>query len=312
MEDNNEDEKYETMIDINNMIKVSPFVDRYFVKFYYPWKRQGLIVDHYAFQHTNRLVMVGLSKRHFLIENQLKIQKIEYPSLKGGDENVKVRGKKKKGGLLTNMKTLIARITCENHQEFDVKAMVHGSLIEVNEKIMADPTILLKYPESFGYICILNQARHQEKIENYKYLVDKDQYQSLGSDFYNDVLGDNGWLDKRTLEAQNPSKYKHSDFCRNWSASYKESDQNGSITLELFENGQFKYTGYYVHAGNTTDYTTNGTWKIKDDSVVQTESEFTNNELTIVDEDNKERFLKATIVVMERNLNLELKASDLN
>ena len=198
---NQDEDKYETMIEINNMIKLNPFVDRYFVKFYYPWKRHGLVSDHYAFQHTNRLVMVGLSARHHIIENQLKIKKIEYPSLKDNDQ-VHVRGKKKKGGLMTKMTTTIASILCEDGQTFDVKACIHGSLIEINEKIVADPSILLRYPETFGYVCILNQGREQKKIENYKYLVDKDQYSSLGADFYN-VLGDNGWIGKEVLETMN-------------------------------------------------------------------------------------------------------------
>jgi hypothetical protein len=48
------EEKFEIMIDITNFVKISPFVDRYFVKFYYPWKQAGLVTDHFTFQHTNK------------------------------------------------------------------------------------------------------------------------------------------------------------------------------------------------------------------------------------------------------------------
>merc|ERR1711935_349876 len=183
---------FEIMIDITNFVKISPFVDRYFVKFFYPWKQHGIVKDHFTFQHTNKLVMVGLSHRHHLIANQFKIAKIEYPGIKNTDMTKVVKGKKKKGGVITGLKTLICNITCENGQVFEVKSIIHGSLIEVNERIIHDPEILLKYPESDGYICILNQARNQKKIETLKHLVHEKEYLTLGDEYYNELLGYNG------------------------------------------------------------------------------------------------------------------------
>jgi hypothetical protein len=38
----------------------------------------------------------------------------------------------------------------------------------------------------------LNQARNQKKIETHKHLVNAKEYDSLGDDYYNDVLGHDG------------------------------------------------------------------------------------------------------------------------
>lgn len=46
---------------------------------------------------------------------------------------------------MTKHHTMICRITCQDGQVFEVKAIIPGTLIEINERIVADPEILLKY-----------------------------------------------------------------------------------------------------------------------------------------------------------------------
>lgn len=87
--------------------------------------------------------MVGITNRHHLITNKLPIAKIEYPHLGDKDLSNLVKGKKKKGGMKTKWCTTVCQITCENGQVYMIRAMTTGNIIEVNEKILANPNLLL-------------------------------------------------------------------------------------------------------------------------------------------------------------------------
>mmetsp|Transcript_55438 Transcript_55438/g.63657 ORF Transcript_55438/g.63657 Transcript_55438/m.63657 type:complete len:204 (-) Transcript_55438:77-688(-) len=159
---------YEFLIPLNPTTKLKPFVDRYFVKYYRPIKNDktpDLCLNQYAFLHTNKLFMLGLSNEHEIIKNQLKIEKISFDCLSKGN-SLEVKGKKKRGGFKVHSNSKLCQITCAGGVEFTLSGVIDGFVIEINERVIQEPDLLLKYPETKGYLAIVNSGLYIQKIVN--------------------------------------------------------------------------------------------------------------------------------------------------
>jgi hypothetical protein len=107
--------------------------------------------DQYVSVHTNGVCVVGLAPTHPLVDvaRGLIIASIDQRAVKA------ISGKKKRGALFCQPDTVLFTATCTDGSVFKIRAGVGGKLVEVNERIVADPTLLQRRPETDGYIAIV-------------------------------------------------------------------------------------------------------------------------------------------------------------
>jgi len=171
--------EFEFVIPLHSLVKLRPFVDRYFVKYYQTYQsifNNGFTGNQYAFCHTNKLFMVGIAKEHEIVTQRIKVKKVTFGTFGEGNA-LSVKGKKKKGGIRVKMGQKMCEILTEDGRIFPLKSLVDGHVIEINDAVENDPNILLDYPESKGYIAIINCG---VKIEREcKSLIPEAQYREL-------------------------------------------------------------------------------------------------------------------------------------
>jgi glycine cleavage system H lipoate-binding protein len=171
-----ERDEYEFLMPLDPTTKLKPFVDRYFIKYFQTFEHPKFPLfacKQYAFLHTNKLFMIGLAKEHEILINNLNMYKISFDILTKGNA-LEVRGKKKKGGMRVKPGSPICEIFCENQVSFIVNALVDGSIIELNENIEKNPNLIKEYPESKGYIAIINSGTKVDHL--LKKLIPEEAY----------------------------------------------------------------------------------------------------------------------------------------
>lgn len=93
---NKDNDEYEFMIPMTNFQRLRPFVDRYFLKYYAKGiDSKGRNTDQIVFTHTNKLVLLGLSPEHWIIQTKQKVKGINFTALHGEDLSSLVKGKRK-------------------------------------------------------------------------------------------------------------------------------------------------------------------------------------------------------------------------
>lgn len=60
------------------------------------------------------------------------------------------------GGIKVHPDVTIAIVVMEDGTEYEIKGVVDGYLIEVNENLLKDGTYIQNYPESKGYVALVS------------------------------------------------------------------------------------------------------------------------------------------------------------
>lgn len=112
--------------------------------------------DQYVHLHPNHLCVIGLVPKHACLQKGRKIKSFKYGSLRGLDLGVvQTSGKKKRGSLKVKCDTSLATIECDDGTIWPVVAAIEGSLIEVNDQAVNDPSIISNDPTFSGYLAII-------------------------------------------------------------------------------------------------------------------------------------------------------------
>ena len=145
---------------LNNIIKTRSFVERYFTTFTTPDKV-------YLNMHSNRIVLLGLTKDHDIFTLNKKIVKIDL-LFKHDKHDLKnlVQGKKKRGGIHVTPSMKLFNIVCDDESSYVIRSPLRGSLIEINFDILnGDLSCVQNKPESDGFLVILNLPSFEYNIE---------------------------------------------------------------------------------------------------------------------------------------------------
>ncbi|KAL9652887.1 hypothetical protein ABK040_010919 [Willaertia magna] len=128
-----------------------------------------LCADQYIMEHKNGLFVIGLSEKHFLCNNKdkYKITNIEFVSNKS--ENDKQVSKKKKNCIKPN--TIICNITFNDNYTIPITSHVKGKLIEINDRINENPSIVALKPINYGFLAIIDPNDVLKKEEQRKELI---------------------------------------------------------------------------------------------------------------------------------------------
>ncbi|CAK8692207.1 protein Abitram-like [Clavelina lepadiformis] len=166
-------------------------VERYFTSGYQVnlpkcWKKgtdepsEANFNDVRILRHSNKICIVTIAPSHPLIK-QAETYKVTGISLKVTEKldrsQNQVHGKRKRGAHWLNPSSPLCIISCEDGSRHTVYCGIRGSLIEINPRLLNDPSLLQKSYETNGYIAIV-MPKLIEGNQIMDSLLNEEEYQS--------------------------------------------------------------------------------------------------------------------------------------
>jgi hypothetical protein len=133
-----------------------PYLERYFTKRFLVEGDGGI---YSLLSHSNKIIILTLAPSHPILSKNYKVIFVNYqvtPKLNRLDN--KVSGKGKHGGQFLSESSIICEIKCEDETSgatmmYKVRAGIVGKLLEVNEGLVQNPS-LLKNPNR-GFLAVV-------------------------------------------------------------------------------------------------------------------------------------------------------------
>ncbi|XP_050087485.1 protein Abitram [Anopheles aquasalis] len=148
-------------------------VDRFYTKLYHVPSNNPEESLQVLF-HSNRICLIGLAKSH--VAFQKGIRSVSYEVGKCDRSVNKVSGRKKSGGMILQADSTIALVTCQDDTVYKIRSCVQGKLVEVNERITADPELMKIEGEGFVAV-VMPKIEHCETMK--AKLLSYDAYQTI-------------------------------------------------------------------------------------------------------------------------------------
>ncbi|KAF0696792.1 Aste57867_12454 [Aphanomyces stellatus] len=155
---------------VDYVARTGSMVDRYYTRMYAADIMDKPLEDQFVNMHSNRLCVVGAAPGHAIFSHT-----VESVAFESSVMDNKVTGKKKKGGVWLNPDTVLCRVTCSNGEIYAFRSCIRGALIEFNDKLAADPTLLTRKPFTEGYLAIV-RPKPVEIAEIQASLLTQDDY----------------------------------------------------------------------------------------------------------------------------------------
>lgn len=135
--------------------------------------------DHCILQHSNRICVITLAGSHPVLQSGKTIKSISYQiSTNCSRLQNKVSGKFKRGAQFLTEFAPLCKIYCSDGEEYTISSCVRGRLMEVNENILHEPSILQEKPSTEGYIAVVLPKFEESKSITEGLLTQK-QYEEV-------------------------------------------------------------------------------------------------------------------------------------
>jgi len=131
-------------------------IDRYYIKFFALDVGGKSGEDQYVYRHFNKLLVIGVAPTHPLISKQT-IKRVNFDVGTRNRLTNQVKGKQKKGGIHLNPEDELCEVFCGDGAKYVLRSCVRGFLIEINESLLKNPSLLQEKPLSDGFIAIVSQ-----------------------------------------------------------------------------------------------------------------------------------------------------------
>ncbi|KAL6090824.1 hypothetical protein STEG23_013250 [Scotinomys teguina] len=154
-------------------------VDRYFTRWYKADVKGKPCEDHCILQHSNRICVITLAESHPVLQSGKTIQSISYQiSTNCSRLQNKVSGKFKRGAQFLTELAPLCKIYCSDGEEYTISSCIRGRLMEVNENILHQPSLLQEKPSTEGYIAVV-LPKFQESKSVTEGLLSQQQYEEV-------------------------------------------------------------------------------------------------------------------------------------
>lgn len=101
-------------------------------------------------RHHNGICVLCLSPKHPIVVQKKMIDAVDYRV-----EMRQVKGKRKKGGIVVEQKTRLCIITCNGDEKYSVLCGIKGSLLEYNDGLQTDRSLINDSPLTDGYLAVI-------------------------------------------------------------------------------------------------------------------------------------------------------------
>ncbi|KAL1914657.1 uncharacterized protein VTP21DRAFT_8068 [Calcarisporiella thermophila] len=145
------------------------YLERYFTCRFLVHPEKGRESDLMMMQLPNKLCVVCLAPTHPLLSHPFSSFSVSFkiaPSVRTPEEQQKSNGKQGKKNILPNVRpdTVVCEITShdeiENEEKkYEIRAGVSGKVLEVNERVVNDSNLILRKPESEGFLFVLKLTK---------------------------------------------------------------------------------------------------------------------------------------------------------
>ncbi|KAJ6661412.1 hypothetical protein lerEdw1_015041 [Lerista edwardsae] len=169
------------------MATVPGVTERYFTRWYKPDVKGKPHEDHCILQHSNRICVVTVADAHPLLKKPIKSISYQISANCSRLQN-KVSGKSKRGAQFLTELAPLCRISCSDGEEFTIYSCIRGRLIEVNENILDNPSLLQEKPSTEGYIAVV-LPKFEESKSITKGLLSRKEYEDILSKRFNSTSG---------------------------------------------------------------------------------------------------------------------------
>ncbi|XP_010018849.1 PREDICTED: protein Simiate, partial [Nestor notabilis] len=133
-----------------------------------------------ASSELSRICVITLAEAHPLLQSGKTIKSINYQiSANCSRLQNKVSGKSKRGAQFLTELAPLCRISSTDGEEYTIYSCIRGRLIEVNENILSNPTILQEKPSTEGYIAVVLPKFEESKSITQGLLTQKEYEEVL-------------------------------------------------------------------------------------------------------------------------------------
>ncbi|XP_064402345.1 protein Abitram-like isoform X2 [Halichondria panicea] len=122
--------------------------------------------DQCVLLHSNGVCAICLSPKHQLITKYAQnIESVDFHSGSTDRAANRVSGKRKRGGQQLQQQSILCAITCSDGERFSIRSCVQGTLLEVNEQLVSNTSLMVSKTVSDGYIAlVLPRLQAADKI----------------------------------------------------------------------------------------------------------------------------------------------------
>lgn len=154
-------------------------VDRYFTRWYKADVKGKPCEDHCILQHSNRICVITLAGSHPVLQSGKTIKSISYQISNNCSRlQNKVSGKFKRGAQFLTELAPLCKIYCSDGEEYTISSCIRGRLMEVNENILHQPSLLQEKPSTEGYIAVV-LPKFEESKSITEGLLTQQQYEEV-------------------------------------------------------------------------------------------------------------------------------------
>lgn len=130
--------------------------------------------DQYIYRHANGLCVIGLLPTHAALKPTPAVTAVDFNVGKQNRADAKVSGKRKKNAMSLEPNSVLCKVMV-GEAFFMIRCCVRGVLLEVNERLIKDPTLLNKRADTEGHVAIM-MPRPEDWLKASKTLLTFEQY----------------------------------------------------------------------------------------------------------------------------------------
>lgn len=110
--------------------------------------------DQYIYRHNNGLCVIGVAPTHVAVDTDALVTAVDFNVGKQSRADMKVSGKRKNDARVLEPTSALCKVV-SNDTTYIIRCCLRGALLEVNERLMEEPTLLKTKAASEGFIAIM-------------------------------------------------------------------------------------------------------------------------------------------------------------
>ncbi|KAF7140623.1 hypothetical protein RHSIM_Rhsim06G0015300 [Rhododendron simsii] len=164
------------MPDVGDLPLVPPSaVDSNFVPYFAP----GIVLDpNLLVLSVECLCVIGLAPTHLVFKDEGGVKAVDFNVGKSDRSGMKVTGKRKKNAQHFESNTALCKVCTKDDTSYIVRCCVKGSLLEVNDRLIKQPSLLNSVADREGYIAII-MPKPADWLKTKPMLLGIDEYKKL-------------------------------------------------------------------------------------------------------------------------------------